>query len=178
MDNRLKKPYLIKAPLDITFEKIESGSEREAILNNEFISLSEAEADPIGHWLKMKKAKGETEDSDDVLLELVVELHRKIDRLEKVIKGEDHKFIDLEESGYIEMISFSSLFFKEPTLEVGKIYYSRIGLKLYPERNIPIFFRASSEHLGEIERIHERDERDWNSYCRARERVMIREQRR
>ena len=46
-------PYLIKAPIKINFSEI--NNENYKILEHEFYSLSEAEADPIAHWIKLKK---------------------------------------------------------------------------------------------------------------------------
>ncbi len=171
----MEQPYLIEAPLHITFELV-NDENRERFMK-EFKSLSEAESDPIGHWLKIKKAKGETQDSDEVLIELIVELHRKVERLEKMLKGENIDLKPLEKEGEIESINFTHFKFRELSLEPQELYYGRVELKLYPQREIPIFFKATSETLAEIDKIHDRDEKDWGTYFRARERVMIRERR-
>ncbi len=168
-------PYLVDAPMRFSYELVTNQNlER---FQHEFKSLSEAEADPIGYWLKMKKAKGETKDSDEVVLELLVELNRKIDKLEKLIKGEEEKLLDLEINGLIEKINFTQFQLQNGDLTPKALYYGRAELKVYPQREIPIFFKAITNNLAEIEKIHHRDEQDWGSYFRARERVMIRERR-
>jgi len=172
----MEKPYLVDAPLKITFEIV--SEENREMFQKEFNSLSEAEADPIGHWLKIKKAKGETQDSDEVILELLVELNRKIDRLEQIIKGEESKLIPLKNSGVIDSINFTQFQLKNIQLTPDTLYYGRVELKIYPQRDIPIFFKAVSNNLAEIDKMHNRDEQDWGIYFRARERVMIRERRR
>lgn len=172
----MEKPYLVSAPLNITYEAI--NDENREFCQNEFNSLSEVEADPIGHWLKMKRAKGETQDSDEVILELLVELNRKIDRLEKIIKGDEKELKPLKNSGFIDNINFTLFQIKDNDLIPNTLYYGRVELKVYPQRDIPIFFKAVSNNLAEIDKIHNRDERDWGAYFRARERVMIRERRR
>jgi len=172
----LETPYLVKAPLDFSFEEVTDENRDKFTL--EFDSLSEVEIDPIGHWLKLKKAKGETEDSDEVLLELIMELHRKIDKLERVIKGTEIEKRTLQNIGIVESIGFHNFQTKEPLFVIDKYYFGKIELKSYPQRDVPIFFRAVSTEMAKIDRIHLRDESDWGSYFRARERVMIRENRR
>jgi len=169
-------PYLINASLDFSFEKVTE--ENRDQLNLEFESLSEVDVDPIGHWLKLKKARGETDDSDEVLIELIMELHRKIDRLENVIKGTEKRERVLENSGFIDSIGFHHIHSKNPIFIPNQIYYGRVELKSYPQRDMPIFFKAITNQIAEIEKIHHRDESDWGAYFRARERVMIRENRR
>ena len=57
----------------------------------------------------------------------------------------------------------------------GKSYYGRIVMPVFPKREIPVFFTATSSNLAKITKLHERDMNDWNAYVTARERVMIRE---
>ena len=45
----------------------------------------------------------------------------------------------------------------------------------YPQREIGVFFTAVDGRLAKIERIHDRDEKEWGSYVTARERILIRE---
>lgn len=70
---------LVKAPIDIAFSELEMN--KEAYLR-EYQQLSESDDDPINQWLKLARAKGDTSDTDPVLLNLMVELHRKVDALE------------------------------------------------------------------------------------------------
>jgi len=47
----------------------------------EYRILSDFEEDAVGQWLKLARARGETSDSDEILLRLMVELHKKVDTL-------------------------------------------------------------------------------------------------
>ena len=78
----------VNAPLSIIFE--ENLNEE---FKREFDSLSGSDDDSVGEWLRLAKARGETSESDQVLLTLVLELHRKIDSLSAYIKGEEKKVI-------------------------------------------------------------------------------------
>ena len=86
-------PRLIEAPLHIYFEEYD---ETKTEIQREYSLLSESDEDPVGQWLKIAKARGETRDSDDVLLTLVVELHRKVDSLTAYIKKEKENNLKLK----------------------------------------------------------------------------------
>jgi len=48
-------------------------------------------------------------------------------------------------------------------------------MPVHPRRDIGIFFKALSQTLVQIVKIHERDEKEWAAYMTARERILIRE---
>jgi len=163
---------LIPAPLTLEFSKADESDER---FEREYQFLSGIEDDAIGHWLKLAKAKGDTQDTDSVLLQLLVELHRKVDSLEQLIKDEAPKRITLDVQAQISGINFEGFELKEPLFEKDMLYYGRITLPVYPKRDVGIFFQATSQTSATTVRIHDRDINEWNAYVTARERVMIRD---
>ncbi len=162
----------VNAPLVIEYEQ---SSERYNILKREYDSLSEYEEDSIGQWLKLAKAKGDTRDSDQVLLTLMIELHRKIDALTMLIKKEEREFIKLPNIAKIKAIGYEYFKLEKNVLIKDKKYYARVSMPVFPKREIPLFFKAVSEDIALITLIHEKDGKDWSAYVVARERVMIRE---
>ena len=168
------QPRLVPAPISISFSEADFNLEN---FEREYQSLSESDDDPISQWLKLAKARGETAESDPVLLNLMVELHRKIDALEAFIKNEIPKRISLTSEAEIDSIGFEHFALKVPALQVGKTYYGRVEMPVHPKRDVGIFFEAKSKTLAKFTRIHERDEKEWASYMTARERVQIREAR-
>ncbi|MBU0720878.1 hypothetical protein KJ877_06005 [bacterium] len=163
---------LVKAPISIVFS--EAGSDDEAYLR-EYHQLSESDDDPINHWLKLAKARGDTADTDPVLLNLVVELHKKIDALEMFLKNEQPKRLSLLNEAHIDSIGFEHFNLKEELLQEGTEYYGRVEMPVHPKRDVAVFFKALSKTLAQITKIHERDEKEWGAYLTARERVLIRE---
>jgi hypothetical protein len=125
----------------------------------------------------LAKARGETSESDQVLLTLLVELHRKVDDLSAHIKGEKIEFISLEKQNDIQAIGHENFQFSEDVLEENTNYYGRIEMPFFPKRNMPIYFKAINKKEASITLLHERDIKDWSAYVVARERVMIREMR-
>ncbi|HIP45895.1 MAG TPA: hypothetical protein EYG93_11350 [Sulfurospirillum arcachonense] len=144
---------------------------------HEYDSLSSADDDSIGEWLRLAKARGNTEESDQVLLTLIVELHRKMDEMNAFMRGEKQEFLDLTYRGDIEVISHEYFKLKDEIFENKTEYYGRIEMPFFPKRQMPIYFKAISKNEAKIVLLHERDEKDWNAYVVARERVMIREMR-
>jgi len=165
-------PRLVPAPISLVFSEADLDIES---FKREYQQLSESDDNPINQWLKLAKARGDTADTDPVLLNLVVELHNKIDALERFLKNEEPNRISLMHEANIESVGFEHFKLKEEILEEGREYYARIEMPVHPKRDVGVFFKALDKSLCEIVKIHERDEKEWGSYMTARERVLIRE---
>ncbi len=163
---------LVPAPISLVYSEVSLN--KEAYLR-EYTQLSESDDDPISQWLKLAKGRGETQDTDPVLLNLVVELHRKIDALEMFLKNETPKRLSLTNNIRIESIGFDHFKLSEDVLEIGTEYYGRVEMPVHPKRDIAVFFKALDKSLVKITKTHDRDEKEWNAYLTARERVLIRE---
>ncbi|MEA2100747.1 MAG: hypothetical protein U9P72_11530 [Campylobacterota bacterium] len=167
-------PRLVPAPISLVFSK--AITQRE-LFDREYQQLSDSDDNPINKWLKLAKARGETSETDPVLLNLVVELHNKIDSLERFLKDEEPKRISLTLEAQIESIGFEYFNLSQEILDVGVEYYGRVEMPVHPKRDVAVFFVAQSNTLAKIVKIHERDEKEWGAYLTARERVLIREAR-
>ncbi|MDD3059644.1 MAG: hypothetical protein PHH41_09630 [Sulfurimonas sp.] len=163
---------LVPAPIIISFS--EKLVDEEAFVR-EYHQLAESDENAITQWLKLAKARGETSESDPILLQLVVELHNKIDALEMFLKNEQPKRVSLIDTAQIDSIGFEHFHLADEILQEGTEYYGRIEMPVHPKRDVGVFFVARTKSLAEIIKIHERDEKEWNGYMTARERVLIRE---
>ncbi|MBU1927411.1 hypothetical protein KKG77_00250 [bacterium] len=163
---------LVPAPISISFS--EKSVDEEAFVR-EYHQLAESDENAITQWLKLAKARGDTSDSDPILLQLVVELHNKIDALEMFLKNEQPKRVSLMDIAQIDSIGFEHFHLGDDVLQEGTQYYGRIEMPVHPKRDVGVFFVAKTKSLAEIVKIHERDEKEWNAYMTARERVLIRE---
>lgn len=168
------EPRLVQAPISLYFS--EASSDKESF-EREYHQLSESDDNPINQWLKLAKARGETSDTDPVLLNLVVELHNKIDALEMFLKNEEPKRVSLTVEAHIESIGFEHFKLTEELFDAGVEYYGRIEMPVHPKRDVGVFFVAENKTVAKIVRIHDRDEKEWGAYMTARERVLIREAR-
>lgn len=163
---------LVDAPISIVYDLALNNPES---YEREFHQMSESDEDPIGQWLKMAKARGETSESDTVVVNLLVELYRKVDKLEQILTMSTPQRLSLVDEAMIESIGFEHFKLKEGNLEAGKHYYGRVEMPIHPKRDIAIFFEAVDTSLAKIIRMHDRDEKEWAIYLTARERVMIRQ---
>ena len=164
------KIRLIPAPLFIEFE------EDKPEFKDEYARLGAEIDDPVGQYLKMAKARGETKDSDKVVMELVVALHRKVDEVLSLIKKETKELINLKHTAKITDIGFEYFKLKENILIPNQKYYARIDIPFFPKRDVPIYFIAIDSQIAEILVMHDRDLKDYNAFVAARERTIIREQ--
>lgn len=163
---------LIPANLDLEFE-VESNNKDEFL--KEFNLITQNEEDPLGAWLKRAKARGETKESDQVLMTLLIELHRKFDALNEKLSGQGKQRIKLNKNTKIQKIGFEHIMADEKIFKTDESYYARVVLPIFPVRTLAMFLRAIDEQTCKITRLHEDDESDWNAYVTARERVMIRQ---
>ena len=163
---------LYRAPIQVSFSLVGENLDK---FKREFDSLGEADDDPIGNWVKIAKSKGEN-DADPLLLKLLVEMHRKIDNLQKIIENKEVEHIELSTSIHIQSVGYE--YFKLDDgflLEDDKQYYGRIIMPVFPEREISIFFKKHQDNIAKIELMHNRDINEWDFYVSSRERAMIRE---
>ncbi|MDY3113174.1 MAG: hypothetical protein SOW25_02475, partial [Helicobacter sp.] len=152
MEN-LVKSRLIDTSLKIEYSFVKDNAESFA---QEFNKLTQSDEDPIGEWLRITKAKKGNLDSDNaVILELLVEVYRKIESLERRISGDIKDYTPLRESAEIRTIGHGCFAINKNLLE-NMLYYGRILLPTFPARVVPVYFTYSS-NLAWIDRIHARD---------------------
>ena len=163
---------IINAPLKIDFGKVEAD---ESLFKAEFDRLSENNDDPISAWIRNVRSRGRVIDENEPILQLLIELHRKIDALSAQINNESKDYLSLHSSAILQSIGHNTLIFGEDLLEVGAKYYGRLDIAVFPMRKIPLFFNALDSKNAEICLMHSRDEVDFDSYIAARERSIIRE---
>ncbi len=164
---------LVKSVLNVHLESMHGVCDE--AFKKEYRILSDFEEDAVGQWLKLAKARGETSDSDDVLLTLLVELHKKVDLLTALIKNEERELLKLKLSTKICEIGFDHIKIEDDLLKNEEEYYCRIEMPVFPKREMPLFVKAVDKNIAQIVLMHEKDQKDWNAYVTARERIMIRE---
>ena len=160
---------LIPAPLFIEFE------EDNEKFKDEYARLGAEIDDPVGQYLKMAKARGETKDSDKVVMELVVALHRKVDEVLSLLKNETKELIELKYTAKVTHIGYEYFKIKEKMFIPNQKYYARLDIPFFPQREVPLYFIAIDEQTAEILIMHDRDIKDYNAFVAARERAIIRE---
>lgn len=165
------KSRLIDTLLKIEYEEVHNNSESFVM---EFNKLTQSDEDPIGEWLRLMRAKkGNLEGENTIILELLVEIYRKIEFLEQRIEGNKKTYIPLANSDLVTTIGHSCFVLKDSKISENVLYYGRIELPTFPMRIVPIYF-VLRDNLAWIEKIHTRDEVEWDSYVASKERALIR----
>lgn len=162
----------IAAPLELFFSAEE---ENEPAFKLEFEKMSESDDDPLGQWLKIARARGETKESDPVVLTILADLHRKVDELTELISGKQKERVPLSSQGRVEGLNYSHFLLEKDILIPGRRYYGRMAMPVFPRREIPLYFIAKEPRVAELAVLHERDQKAWDTYVASRERVMIRQ---
>ena len=160
---------LIPAPLFIEFE------EDKEEFKEEYDKLGAEIDDPVGQYLKMAKAKGETKDSDKDAIELLTALHRKVDQVLSLLQNEQKELMELKYTAKITHIGYEYFKIKEEMFIPNQKYYARLDIPFFPQREVPIYFIAVDTQVAEIITMHDRDIKDYNAFVAARERAIIRE---
>lgn len=165
------KSRLIDTSLKVEFDKVHNNADEFA---KEFSKLTQSDEDPIGEWLRLTKAKnGNLSGESMILLELMVEIYRKVESLEKSVNAIKKEYAPLQYKGEINTIGHSCFKIQNMNLEENVLYYGRVELPTFPSRIIPIYF-IYQENLLWVEQIHSRDEAEWDSYVASKERALIR----
>jgi hypothetical protein len=168
----MKDVHLVEAVLEVEFDTAEANAVE---FEREYEVFGDGDDDAIGQWLRVAKAKGETSESDPVVLHLIVELYRKLDRLEQIVTNTAPRHFPLNHKGMARRIGFEHFELSEPLLDEGTRYYGRIVLPIQNRKIVPIYFEALSKTLAKIVRIHSPDEKEWDAYMMSRERKKIRQ---
>lgn len=139
--------------------------------------LSSRAGEPIELWLKSMSSKKSNDSSDPILTTLLVELHKKVDALERLLNNQKEQRELLEFNDVkIDLIGFEHFKLKESLLVANESYFARANLPVFPKREIILFFEALDDKLAKVTKIAEVDERDWSMHITAIERSMIRTQ--
>lgn len=169
------KVTLYRAPIEMSLSIVDDNNKIK--FKREFDSLGEADDDPIGNWVKIAKSQGNN-DTDSLLLKLIVEMHRKIDTLQQIVENKEAEYIKLSTDIYIKSVGYE--YFKLDDgflLEDDKQYYGRIIMPIFPKRQVAVFFTKHEDNIVKIDIMHNRDIKEWDFYVSSRERAMIREMR-
>lgn len=165
--------HLVKAPISITYSKVDESNKE--LFERDYDKAAQTEDDAISQWLMIARARGETSESDPVTLNLLVELHRKLDRLERMLNNETIEQLELAYNENIESIGYEHFKLINAVLESDVLYYGRVTMPLHPKRDIVIFFEMVDANLAKIVKMHAKDVHEWSGYLTARERILIRE---
>lgn len=164
--------FLVPVSLEISFDLYDINSDAFEI---EYNSITQEMQEPLAQLLRSAKSKAETMQGDALVINLLLELHKKVDFIESQLTKDNPKLLQLTyDDRYIKSIGFEHFELKDALLQSGKNYYARIKLPLYPKKQIALFFEAIDDSLAKITRIDQKDESEWSGFVTLKERESIR----
>lgn len=163
---------LVQATIDLSYEEVLDNNEK---FEHEFNQIGVAEENSITQGIKHVKVRGELDETNALMLNIMAELYRKMEKIEMLLSKGKLNRLELSSQGLIESIGLEHFKLSSDTLEIGKHYYGRMEIATFPKREIALYFEAIEPSLAKIENIHVRDKEAWGYYMTACERVMIRQ---
>lgn len=163
---------LVPSTLDLAYEEVAESAEK---FEREFNVISESEENSITQGIKHAKMRGESDETNILILNILSELYRKMDKIEHLLVHGNLKRLTLASEGLIESIGLEHFKLTSEVLEVGKHYYGRVEIPTFPKREIAFYFEGVEPTLAKIEKIHVRDKEAWGYFMTACERIMIRQ---
>lgn len=161
---------IVPCEIEVAFAKAEENLEA---YRKEFIALSQHRYGSITQWLNKNKSKNRLEDTDEVLLELLVELYQKVENIEQILLNKSFAYVSLSGEGIANFVGHSVLCMPENVFEKGQEYYLRIFLNAFPKRYVGIFAKAIDERIVVFTQIYQGDVVDFDSFVVQMERLMI-----
>ena len=140
----------------------------------EFDHLNQLEESGLDRWIRF--VCGRDYEGDEVMLGLLVELYKKLDRLEKRLLKEDCGMLKLAQKTQVHHIGHQILCVQDELVK-GKIYYGRIDLPVFPYQVIPLYLQMLTENIGRVIKMGASHTRSYDSYVVECERMEIREKR-
>lgn len=162
---------IARCVLDIEVQEVQ---EIDGKYFQEYIALNQIEESGIEKWLKL--SKGRDYEGDEVMLELLVEVYKKLERLEQKLSIKENPYLPLELSLKTHSIGHGVICFEEELRE-GGLYYGRIDLPIFPSKIIPVFFKMLTPLVGKIIKIGTMHNQSYDTYVVECERMEIRSRR-
>lgn len=162
---------IVPCELEVSYSMLKHSDEE--LLKREFITLSQNRYGSITQWLNKNKSKNRTEETDEVLLELLIELYKKLEHIEQLLQNKAANLLTLESSVVANFIGHSIICVPEPCFTKDEDYYIRIFLPIFPQRHIGIFAKAIDEKILSFTQISHNDTSDFDSFVVQMERATI-----
>lgn len=145
-----------------------------ATLQDEFSALANMSETPMMKWIHSKGAKGKLDSGGEVLFEILVEIYKKIENLERLIKKEERTLPPLTNTARLGFIGHNVLCLRDGQKFANKgDIYVRMFLPIFPERDIGIFAKVIHSQIAHIQKLHLRDTRGFDAFVVECERAMI-----
>lgn len=160
---------IVRCVIDVGIKEVEEmGGES----LSEFSQLNQLEESGVEKWLKLVKNKEDEE--NPILLELLLEVYKKLEKIEKRLFLDDDGMLKLSDVIQTHHIGHGILCFQKE-LKKGGIYYGRIDLPVFPSKLVPFYMEMLTPNIARIIKMGAAHTKSYDSYVAECERIEIRE---
>ena len=139
----------------------------------EFVELANMSDSPMSRYINVLRAKNRAEEGGEAIFELLSEIYKKLDNLERLLKQEDSELPSLPYNAKLAFIGHDALCLESESFLQLDALYIRLFLPTLPQHHIGIFAKALNPQIAQIERIHIRERQAYDSFVVECERAMI-----
>ena len=166
---------LVDASLQIELQAFDDSIALEA--TKEYDTITQLHGNSIDKWLSSLKTKSsdcKCGGGTAILGEMLVHIYKKLEHLENLITDSSTQYIPLQYSSHTKQLGHGVILLDSVPLIAETKYYVRLFLPIFPVRCVPLFAIAKEDGILQINKIAERDMKDYDSYIVSIEREMLR----
>lgn len=143
-----------------------------SIFEEEFNKLNINTGLPIEKMINRYKNKSDSNNAQ--VFEILLEIYKKIDKIEKILEDEKIEYIKLENNNYTKSIGHGFLILIENELKIDTSYYVRLFTPSFRSKAISFFGVAIQDNILKITQMSERDIKEFDNFVVNIERESLR----
>lgn len=164
-----------KCSLNLAYEYIDEQCVH--MYEEDFAALAAFSETPMLKWIKTMHSKNTLSEEGVIIVEILTEMYKKIDRLERILTHQDENLLPLAHEARLRFVGHDALCLGEEQsfgemIGQGRIY-ARMFVPLFPERIVGIFAKVLHPQIAKIEHIHIKNRTYFDTFVAECERSMI-----
>ncbi|MDO7253488.1 hypothetical protein [Helicobacter cappadocius] len=144
------------------------------IYNQEYNQITNINTDGFEQWLERLKSKNKLDGDNEIILEVLDQIYRKLISIENLINKNEIKLYPLEKKGFISALGHGVICTEIADFEVDVDYYLRFELPVFPKRIVAIFGKAIDRRVVKITKMHQKNIEDFDMYIANKEMENLR----
>lgn len=161
--------------LKLAYEYVEE--HKAHLYEGEFFSLATFSDTPMLKWIKTMHSKSSLSEENMIIVEILTEMYKKLERLERILTHQDQNLLPLANEARLGFVGHDALCLDEGQsfgdfAQHSKIY-ARVFVPLFPERIVGIFAKVLHPQIAQIEHIHIKNRTYFDTFVADCERSMI-----
>lgn len=161
--------------LKLAYEYVEE--QKSHLYEEEFFSLAAFSETPMLKWIKTMHSKSALSEENMIIVEILTEMYKKLDKLERILTHQDQNLLPLSHEARLGFVGHDALCLDERQ-SFGEIVgqgmiYARVFVPLFPERIVGIFAKVLHPQIAKIEHIHIKNRTYFDTFVADCERSMI-----